>query len=144
MEPDRPPGPSGLNGTNGATVPSANTANTANNALALGGIPASGYTRNDCASITGQIKGFAIVPAEPGVVFTSVGIQYNCSGQGVEAVRIGLGAYDVRFPGNPAVIAMTTVIRPEGGILAADARNLQPGEWQVTMLDNAEFELLVP
>jgi hypothetical protein len=36
---------------------------TANNALALGGIPASGFTRSDCASTTGQIKGFAIIPA---------------------------------------------------------------------------------
>jgi hypothetical protein len=59
-------GANGLNGTNGSTpdkVASAETALTADNALSLGGIPASGYTRSDCNSVTGQIKGFVLIPA---------------------------------------------------------------------------------
>src|SRR5438045_4049464 len=46
-----------------ASVAHANTANSAGsatNAAQLGGIPASGYTRNDCNSLTGQIKGWAL------------------------------------------------------------------------------------
>jgi hypothetical protein len=100
-------GPSGIAGLNGAPVPAATTALTANNALALGGIPASGFTRSDCASTTGQIKGFAMVGAEQpqtGPMFTPVSPSYNCSGAevGVDQVEPETGIYLVRFAGNPA------------------------------------------
>jgi hypothetical protein len=149
-------GPSGTTELNGARVPSATTAQTANNALALGGIPASGFTRSDCASTTGQIKGFAIVPENlpPTGRFTPVSPSYNCSGGGVEAMQLegeGVGSYFVRFDGNPAEIAMATTI---GNVLqfpaVAEVELVKPGEWQVTTSRGNEqlvptaFELLVP
>jgi hypothetical protein len=156
-------GPSGIAGLNGAPVPSATnaatansatTAQTANNALALGGIPASGFTRSDCASTTGQIKGFAVVPTEPepGFNFEPVSPSYNCSGQSVEAKKESFGGYLVRFSGNPAEIAMATAIF-EGQDSASPTVSVQlkaPGEWVVVVSDKEghlvknAFELLVP
>jgi hypothetical protein len=131
---------------------SATTALTANNALALGGTPASGFTHSDCASTTGQIKGFAVVPATPPDGWTRVSPSYNCSGEPVEAIEPepGAGIYFVRFQGNPAEIAMATAIVPEPEsppIVAVDP--VAPGEWEVftgTLLGEtrAAFELLVP
>jgi hypothetical protein len=149
-------GPTGTAGLNGDPGPSATTALTADNALALGGIPASGFTRSDCASTTGQIKGFAIVPENlpPTGRFTPVSPSYNCSGGGVEAMQLegeGVGSYFVRFDGNPAEIAMATTI---GNVLqfpaVAEVELVKPGEWQVTTSRGNEqlvptaFELLVP
>jgi hypothetical protein len=146
-------GPTGTAGLNGAPVPSATTAN---NALALGGIPASGFTRSDCASTTGQIKGFAIVPANvpPTDKWTPVSPSYNCSGGGVEVWQgegEGVGMYFVRFDGNPAEIAMATAIGSVDEFPAvAQVELVKPGEWEVTTARGAEqlaptaFELLVP
>lgn len=149
-------GATGIAGLNGAPVPSATIAQTANNALALGGIPASGFTRSDCASTTGQIKGFAIVPENlpPTGRYTPVSPSYNCSGGGVEVMQLegeGVGSYFVRFNGNPAEIAMATTI---GNVLqlpaVASVELVKPGEWQVTtsrgnqQLVPTAFELLVP
>jgi hypothetical protein len=149
-------GQSGTVGVNGAPGASATTALTANNALALGGIPASDFTRSDCASTTGQIKGFALVPENlpPTGRFTPVSPSYNCSGGGVEVMQLegeGVGSYFVRFDGNPAEIAMATTI---GNVLqfpaVASVELVKPGEWQVTTSRGNEqlvptaFELLVP
>jgi hypothetical protein len=162
-----PSGPSGIAGLNGASVPSATnaqtatnattatTALTANNALALGGIPASGFTRSDCGSQTGQIKGFVEVPASGSFpsTFTKVAIAYNCSGEAVEAKRNGEGEYQVRFLGNPAVIAVATSNAGVGApdIDAASVDSVAPGEWLVAIFNipttsrvDDQFELLVP
>jgi hypothetical protein len=145
-------GPTGTAGLNGAPGPSATTALTANNALALGGVSASGFTRSDCASTTGQIKGFAVVPAHWFGAFTPVSPSYNCSGETVEASQPegGFGDYIVRFNGNPAEIAIATAIadEPEFPPVAA-VRLIAPGEWEVfTAVGEAgaerAFELLVP
>src|ERR1700759_2114115 len=81
-------GATGIAGLNGSAVPkaaeattaaTATTALTANNALALGGIPASGFTHSDCNSETGQVKGFATIPAEPGPTFTKLTLGYKVS-----------------------------------------------------------------
>jgi hypothetical protein len=134
-------------------VPSATTAQTATNALALGGIPASGFTRSDCASTTGQIKGFAIVPANWFGAFTPVSPSYNCSGEKVEASQPegGVGNYTVRFNGNPAEIAIATAIANEREFPPTVAvRLIAPGEWEVNTSAAGEpggeraFELLVP
>ena len=134
------------------TADTATTALTANDTLALGGTPASGFTHSDCASTTGQIKGFAVVPATPPDGWTKVSPSYNCSGEAVEAIEPepGAGIYFVRFQGNPAEIAMATAIVPEPEappIVAVDP--VAPGEWEVftaTSLGEtrAAFELLVP
>jgi hypothetical protein len=147
-------GSAGTAGLNGNPGPSATTALTADNSLALGGIPASGFTRSDCASTTGQIKGFAIVPKKPPLGgFTPVSPSYNCSGQAVEAWQPegeNVGIYVVRFLGNPAEIAMATAIRDGETSPAAAVRLLAPGEWEVFTSTHtdvegpAAFELLVP
>jgi hypothetical protein len=154
-----PTGPTGTAGLNGEPGPSATTALTANNALALGGVPASGFTRSDCASTTGQIKGFAIVPANvpPTDKWTPVSPSYNCSGGGGGGVEVwqgegeGVGMYFVRFDGNPAEIAMATPIGSVDEFPAvAQVELVQPGEWEVTTARGTEwlaptaFELLVP
>ena len=102
------------NATTAATATNATTAATATNALSLGGIAASGYTRNDCSSITGQIKGFALVPASTSFssTLTDVAGAYNCSGQAVQARRIGLGDYEVKFLGSPVTIALGNIVDP--------------------------------
>jgi hypothetical protein len=151
-------GPSGIAGLNGAPVPSATnattatTALTANNALALGGTPASGFTHNDCVSETGQVKGFALIPANAGFSpsFAKVDATvYNCSGEAVEARRTATGKYVVRFAGNPAAIALGTA--NTAGIDNVSVLSLAPGEWEVKVLNIPEdklvdepFELLVP
>jgi hypothetical protein len=38
--------------------------------------------------------------------------RYNCSGRGVQAKRVDVGVYDVRFPGNPGSVAVATPIAP--------------------------------
>ena len=146
-------GPSGIAGLNGAAVPSATTATTAltaNNALSLGGVPASDFTRSDCFSETGQVRGFASIPAEPGFTFSEVEGAYNCSGEPVEAKRITKGRYIVRFPGNPGTIAIGTgQAGPDSDVIGVQM--LAPGEWSVQSF-NAEkpeekagaFALLIP
>jgi hypothetical protein len=109
---------------------------------------------NDCASITGQIKGFALVPKDLPNTFAPVSPSYNCSGQPVEALEgeIGTGIYIVRFSGNPAEIAMATAVDDEPlqdpGV--ASVKQLAPGEFEVFTASPSEqlaqqtFELLLP
>ena len=44
--------------------------------------------------------------------YTSRGLsaRYNCSGRAVQAKRLDVGAYDVRFSGNPGSVAVATPI----------------------------------
>jgi hypothetical protein len=109
---------------------------------------------NDCASTTGQIKGFALVPKDLPNTFTPVSLSYNCSGQPVEALEgeIGTGIYIVRFSGNPAEIAMATAVddEPLQGPGVASVKQLAPGEFEVFTASPSEqlaqqtFELLLP
>ena len=144
--PRGPAGPSGLAGQSGTspTIPgkvsAAETALTANNALSLGGLPASDFTHRDCASTTGQIKGFATVPASEGFSesFVPVSPSYSCSGAAVEARRIVAGRYEVRFVGNPAAIAVATVDGSEASLppAAFASVSLQTnGQWIVRIWD---------
>jgi hypothetical protein len=134
----------------------ATTASTASNALALGGTPASGFTRSDCNSRTGQVKGFVTIASSAGVPssFTPVAEGYNCSGQPVEVKRLAEGSYVVRFVGSPAGIAVATVNAERGGGTPVDlaaVTSLAPGEWRVTVFNVLEakkvddaFELVSP
>ena len=152
-------GPSGIAGLNGAAVPNATnatsattatTALTANNALSLGGIPASEFTRSNCFARTGQVRGFASIPTELGFTFSEVNGAYNCSGEPVEAERTTKGRYIVRFRGNPGTIAIGTgQAGPDSNVIGVQM--LAPGEWNVQSF-NAEkpeekagaFALLIP
>jgi hypothetical protein len=44
--------------------------------------------------------------------YTSRGLsgRYSCAGRGVQAKRVDVGVYDVRFPGNPGAVAVATPI----------------------------------
>ncbi len=97
---------------------SATTAATATNALSLGGVAAAGYTKNDCSSTTGQIKGFARVLASAtfSATFTTTGVTgYNCSGGTVEARRVATGHYRVRFNGTSLTQGVGTSQDPDAG-----------------------------
>lgn len=124
---------------------SATTAATAANALSLGGIPASGYTRSDCASISGQVKGFALIngPAvsHSGLSTAGVGLPYNCSGGPVEVEGRGGGAYLVTFVGSPVVLAVASSTDTEGAVSPTRAETVSvrayaPGKFEVETYDS--------
>jgi hypothetical protein len=148
---------SAVNAENATNASHSETAGTAGNALALGAVPASGYTLNDCTSQTGQVKGFALVPASSSFPesFTNLATAYNCSGRSVQARRIEgtVGEYEVHFPGNPELVALATA-DAGGSFPAADTVSVKgegPGDWRVTVYDlethkaaDDGFELMVP
>lgn len=165
--PQGPRGPAGASGLAGsssatsATIPAkvasaetALTAATATNALSLGGVPASEFTRRDCGSMTGQIKGFVTIPASPTFPSTLTTIPaYNCSGEAVQALREGPGTYEVKFLGNPASIAVATVNNSIGNAAAAFASvfPISGGAWHVRIYDAEErrdedlsFSMILP
>lgn len=84
---------------------------TAANSNNLGGLPPSSWVRRECDQNSGQLKGVATVPASAvfPAVFTPVG-GYNCSGQSIEARRLSMGRYEVRFNGSPVTQAVATAI----------------------------------
>src|SRR5882724_631145 len=133
--------------TTAATAATASSATSAANADALGGIPASGFTHSDCASQTGQIKGFALVPNTSSAGLANA---YNCSGQPVEVTLIEKLGYIVTFRGNPATIAIATpIIIGTEKVPAVGVKNLGPGEFEVVVSETkveehrgGEFELL--
>jgi hypothetical protein len=149
---------SATNATNATTATNATNATTATNATALGGIAASGYTRNDCASLTGQIKGFATVDASATFSGTFTGIQgYNCSGQAIQAKRIGTGDYEVQFLGAGPQIAIGNIDLPSNGtpgiVGSVSIRTLGSGDFEVYVynpnaggnhLDDEQFSIVTP
>ena len=122
---------------------SAGTADTATNANALGGVPASGYTRPDCASQTGALKGFARVVATAAFsgTFTTTGVAnpYNCSGGTVEARRLGVGTYEVRFNGASPVLALTDVLDDNLPTITSvtTAKTAATGTFRIQTVDTA-------
>jgi hypothetical protein len=140
--------------TSATTATNATNATTASNALSLGGTPASGFTKSDCASQTGQVKGFVTVPASEAFSgkLTPVG-GYNCSGQAVEALRRQQGEYEVKFAGNPATIAVGTVNSGNGFpfVDLVSVESVGGGTWHVAVWNpnskefrDDPFQLLVP
>jgi hypothetical protein len=115
----------------------ATSAGTAGNAMTLDGIAGSGYTRSDCNSTTGQVKGFALIPASPSfpTTFTDLGTAYNCSGQRVEARRIAQGQYEIRFLGSPVTIAVGNAVTAtsNGSVFneVVSFNRVAPGDFQV-------------
>jgi hypothetical protein len=146
------------NATNATTATDAASATTATNANALGGIAASGYTRNDCTSITGQIKGFATISASATFPDTFTGVQgYNCSGQAIQAKRIGPGDYEVQFLGSGPAIAIGNIDLPSNGtpgiVGSLSIRTLASGDFEVYIynpnaggnhLDDEQFSIVTP
>jgi hypothetical protein len=138
-------GTAGANGTTGATGATGaqgpggkegppgkegKEATDASNSLALGGIPASEYTLNNCSSLTGQVKGFAAIQASSSFssTLTPVG-GYNCSGGKIEARRIAEGVYEVKYVGSPVEGAVGNAINGFADTVAFTV--LSPGDFEV-------------
>jgi Collagen triple helix repeat (20 copies) len=128
-------GPPGKDGATGKEGPAGKEATNALNAQSLGGIPAASYTRSDCNSLTGQVKGFALVPAESkfSSTFVKVNDAYNCSGQEVQAKRTGEGIYVVKFLGSPVTIPVGNLVDIASFFDNAfvSFKDLGPGEFEV-------------
>jgi hypothetical protein len=138
------------------TATRATTANTAENANALGGVAAANFTQRTCTSQTGAVKGFARIAASAAfsATFTTTGVEnpYNCSNGTVEARRLGVGSYEVRFNGASQVVALVSVL--EDGVptlTSASAAIVTPGTIRVHTLvtstgvlaDNIKFSIAV-
>ncbi len=144
-----------INAGNAANAAHAESSNTAGNALSLGEVPAADFTRSDCTSQTGQVKGFALVPASSSFPerFTSLTTAYNCSGAAAEARRLETGEYEVHFNANPELVALATADSGKSAPNpdAVSVRGVGPGDWRVAVSNvktgeavDDGFELLVP
>jgi hypothetical protein len=109
---------------------------TAANASRLDGLPPSSWVRRECDQNTGQIKGVAAVDASPTfpATFTQVS-GYNCSGQPVEARRLSMGRYEVRFNGSPVTRALATAIVADVSADAIGIINQGPGLFVIQVLN---------
>ncbi|HEY1776916.1 MAG TPA: hypothetical protein VGG41_12215 [Solirubrobacteraceae bacterium] len=132
------------------TATNATNATTAANALSLGGTLASGYTHNDCASQTGQVKGFVLVVASPTFSSTPITVGgYNCSGQAIQVFRANIGVYDVNFVGSPVTIAVGNGVGVPGNGMAdtnVSFSQVGAGEFQVYLFHDgtaADFPFAV-
>lgn len=115
------------------TVPRAGTAA---NASQLGGLAPTSFVRRECNQTTGQLKGVVTIGASATfpAAFTAVG-GYNCSGGTIEARRLSMGRYEVRFNGSPVTQAVATAI--VSGVKAdmVSVTNQAPGLFTVYVLD---------
>lgn len=89
----------------------ARVAGSAGDADRLDGLDATDFTRRACESRTGAIRGAVTIAAAAGFsgTFTPV-TGYNCSGGTIEARRLSMGRYELRFNGSPATQAVATAI----------------------------------
>jgi hypothetical protein len=108
------------------------TGGTAANSRELGGLPRTSFVRRECGQNTGQTKGVVTIPASATFsgAFTEV-TGYNCSGQSIEARRLSMGRYEVRFNGSPASQAVATSIVT--GVSADMVSILGPGSGRFTV-----------
>jgi hypothetical protein len=122
-----------------ATATSASTASNATNAGNAGkldGLDSTAFTRPACTSQTGALKGIVTIAASPAFSGTFTAVPgYNCSGQSVEARRLGMGRYEVRFNGSPATQAVATAIVSAIKADMVSVTNQSPGLFTVYVLD---------
>jgi hypothetical protein len=82
---------------------------TAVNSQKLGGLERTSFVRRECDPETGQIKGVVTIAASPTFSSTFTTVQgYNCSGKSIEARRLSMGRYEIRFNESPATEAVGT------------------------------------
>ncbi len=90
----------------------AKSAASASNADKLDGLDSTGFTRGACGTQNGAIHGYARIIASSlfssSYTTTDVELPYNCSGQSVQARRIGQGFYEIRFNGTAGGLAVAT------------------------------------
>ena len=122
--------------TSASTASNATKADNADNAGKLDGLDSTDFTRPACTSQTGALKGAVTIAASPAFSGTFTAVSgYNCSGQSIEARRLSMGRYEVRFNGSPATQAVATAI--VAGIKAdmVSVTNQSPGLFTVYVLD---------
>jgi hypothetical protein len=82
---------------------------TAANSQRLAGLEPTSFVRRECSQENGQNKGVLTLTASPTFSSTFIPVPgYNCSGQTIEARRLGMGRYEVRFNGSPSTQALVT------------------------------------
>jgi hypothetical protein len=122
-----------------ATATSASTASKATNADNSGkldGLDSTAFTRPACTSQTGALKGVVTIAASPAFSGTFAAIPgHNCSGQSVEARRLSMGRYEVRFNGSTATQAVATAIVTAIKADMVSVTNQSPGLFTVYVLD---------
>jgi hypothetical protein len=110
---------------------------TAANSQLLQGLAPTSFVRRECDQSTGQNKGVVTIAASAGFSGTFTPVPgYNCSGQSIEARRLSMGRYEVRFNGSPSAQAVGTSIVP--GVSADMVSILTPstaGLFTVHVLD---------
>ncbi|HEX7299668.1 MAG TPA: hypothetical protein VF257_11720 [Solirubrobacteraceae bacterium] len=122
------------NTANSATT--AKTATSASNADKLDGLDSTSFTRKACTSQTGAIKGAVTVAASATFSGTFTAIPgYNCSGQTIEARRLSMGRYEVRFNGSPVTQALVTAIVTGFKADMTSVTNTSAGVFTVYVLD---------
>jgi hypothetical protein len=122
--------------TTATSASTASNATNADNAGRLDGLDSTDFTRPACTSQTGALKGAVTIAAGPAFSgsFTTVP-GYNCSGQAVEARRLSMGRYEVRFNGSPATQAVATSIVTTIKADMVSVTNQAPGLFTVYVLD---------
>lgn len=122
--------------TSATSATNATSAASAGNADKLDSLDSTDFTRRSCASESGAIKGSVTIPASPAFSssFTPVG-GYNCSGQSVEARRLSMGRYELRFNGSPATQAVATAVVTSIKADMVSVSNQGPGRFTVYVLD---------
>jgi hypothetical protein len=131
--------------TRATTATSANTATNATNATnatsadnadTLDGLDSTDFTRPSCTSQTGALKGSVTIAASPAFSGTFTPVSgYSCSGQSIEARRLSMGRYEVRFNGSPATQAVATAIVTSIKADMISVTNQGPGLFTVYVLD---------
>jgi hypothetical protein len=121
------------------TATSAGTANSAKNADdadKLDGLDSTDFTRPACTSQTGALKGTVTIAASPAFSGTFTPVSgYNCSGQSIEARRLSMGRYEVRFNGSLATQAVATAIVTSIKADMVSITNQGPGLFTIYVLD---------
>jgi hypothetical protein len=122
--------------TTATSASTASNATNADNAGKLDGLDSTDFTRPACTSQTGALKGVVTIAANPAFsgTFTTVP-GYSCSGQSVEARRLSMGRYEVRFNGSPATQAVATAIVTSFKADMVSVTNQSPGLFTVYVLD---------
>jgi hypothetical protein len=109
---------------------------TAANSRLLDGLPASSFVRRECDQNAGQLKGVVAIDASPGFPATFTPVPgYNCSGQPVDARRLSMGRYQIRFNGSPATRAVATASVTDVSADAIGIINEGPGQFVIQVLN---------
>jgi hypothetical protein len=114
----------------------ATNATNATNAGRLDNLDSTAFARRACTAPPGAIKGVVTIAASAGFssAFTSVA-GYNCNGQPIDARRLSMGRYEVRFNGSPVTQAIATPIVTGFKADMISVTNSAPGLFIVYVLD---------